>query len=386
MVNQPSGTFDIGIVGGGQLGLMLVQAAIPLGLRVLVLDPDSRCPAATVAPVLTGSLTDPEALTTLVSHSSVTTFEIEHTDPTHLRGLERAGARFAPSPRVLELVADKLQQKEFFRDGGLPVPKILPLDSASPHSRNDPVVQKTRFGGYDGRGVAYIRRGERFPLEGPTFIEEAVAIDREIAVLVALTPEGETATWDPVEMVFDQRLHLVSHVLSPANLPPSLSGGATDIASAAANLLKPLGFSGVLAVELFLTSRGELLLNEVAPRPHNSGHLTIESSRCSQFEQHLRCVAGLPLGTTERLAAAAMVNLIGPDNLEGEYRTEGVADALRFSDVHLHMYGKHLTRPGRKLGHLTARSDGREAASEIARAAAGSIQFSGKHKEREGLW
>ncbi|MEX2442095.1 MAG: ATP-grasp domain-containing protein [Alkalispirochaeta sp.] len=390
-MNEPRETFDIGIVGGGQLGLMLTEAAIPLGLRTLVLDPDPKCPAAMVAPVLTGELTDPAALTALVSRCSVTTFEIEHTDPQHLCALEEKGARFAPSPRVLDLISDKLRQKQFFREGGLPIPRILATDPSGTHGGPEPVVQKTRFGGYDGRGVARVMPGERFPLPGPSFIEEAVTIDREIAVIVALSAEGELATWDPVEMIFDPRLNLVSDVVTPADLPQTTARAALEIASAAAHLLKPLGFSGVLAVELFSDSRGKVLLNEVAPRPHNSGHVTIESSRCSQFEQHLRCVAGFPLGVTTAIGPAAMVNLLGPEGVNGEYHTMGVREALRFSDVHLHLYGKGSTRPGRKLGHLTARAPDANTARDIAREAAAAIRFKGKNEvnmsdERKGSW
>lgn len=381
MVNDPRGTYDIGIVGGGQLGLMLVQAAIPLGLRTLVLDPDPRCPAAQVAPVITRPLTDPEGLSELVSRCAVTTFEIEHTDPVHLRAQEQQGAHFAPSPRVLELVADKLRQKEFFRDGGLPVPEILSIDTSTVHSGEEAVIQKTRFGGYDGRGVARIEPGAPFVLQGPTFVERAVAIDREIAVIVALSPTGTLATWDPVDMVFDPKLNLVSHVVSPADLTAAERERAIEIASAAARLLKPLGFSGILAVELFIDSTGTVLVNEVAPRPHNSGHGTLESSRCSQFEQHLRCVTDLPLGDTSSLAATAMVNLLGPEGVQGEYQIAGTADALRLSDVHLHLYGKHLTRPGRKLGHLTARAETGAAASRIARQAAAAIHVLPQGKE-----
>lgn len=377
MVNDPRGTFDIGIVGGGQLGLMLVQAAIPLGLRTLILDPDPHCPAAQVAPVFNGALTDPYALNQLVSRCAVTTFEIEHTDPAHLCSLEEGGAHFAPSPRVLELVADKLRQKEFFRDGGLPVPKILPIDTSLPHGGSESVIQKTRFGGYDGRGVARIEPGRQFVLAGPTFVEETVPIDREIAVVVAMCQDGTLTTWDPVDMVFDPNLNLVSQVVSPAHLTATERDLAIEIASTAASLLKPVGFAGILAVELFIDDGGQILLNEVAPRPHNSGHGTIESSRCSQFEQHIRCVAGLPPGDTSSMAAAAMVNLLGPDGVEGEYRIEGREDALRFGDVHLHLYGKHLIRPGRKMGHITARAQEGAVASRLAHQAAAVLRFQG---------
>jgi 5-(carboxyamino)imidazole ribonucleotide synthase len=276
---------------------------------------------------------------------------------------------------VLTLIADKLEQKNFFREGGLPVAEPLPIDPDTPNTERTPVIQKTRFGGYDGRGVARVLPGEQFPLQGPTFVEEAIPIEREVAVLVAVARDGQTTTWDPMEMVFEPRLNLVSHVVSPAELSSATAEAAREIAVAAAVLLEPIGFCGVLAVELFLQPNGTLILNEVAPRPHNSGHLTIEASRCSQFEQHLRCVAGFPLGTTERLTTAAMVNLLGPDGLTGTYRTAGVDEALGVTDAHIHLYGKQLARPGRKMGHVTARGPDRRRAIHAAHEAAAAIRF-----------
>ncbi len=375
MVRGPDKPYDIGIVGGGQLGLMLVQAAIPLGLRVIVLDPDPDCPASRVAPVISGGLTDVDALNTLVSQCSVTTFEIEHTDPAHLIELEQAGARFAPSPGVLDLISDKLRQKEFFRDGGVPVPPILATDPAGTHDGAEPVIQKTRFGGYDGRGVARIDPGRRFSLQGPSFVERAVPIAREVAVVLAMSASGEVALWDPVDMEFDPELNLVSHVATPADLPRSTVQRLLEVSTDAARLLQPLGFSGILAVELFIDSEDDVLLNEVAPRPHNSGHVTIESSRCSQFEQHVRCVSGFPLGDTSSLGPAAMVNLLGPPGEQGEYHVAGVSKVLALPDVHLHLYGKRSTRPGRKLGHVTARAADAATAIHTAHRAAARIQF-----------
>ncbi|MFW5826735.1 MAG: 5-(carboxyamino)imidazole ribonucleotide synthase [Alkalispirochaeta sp.] len=375
MVRALEKPYDIGIVGGGQLGLMLVQAAIPLGLRMVVLDPDPDCPASRVAPVITGALTDNRALDSLASQCQVTTFEIEHTDPAHLIELEDRGAHFAPSPRVIQLVSDKLLQKQFFRDGGIPVPPILAIDPDGTYDGAQPAVQKARFGGYDGRGVARIHPGAPFPLQGPSFVEAAVPIAQEVAVVLAMSADGEVALWDPVEMEFEPQLHLVSHVATPAELPRSILERSLEISSSAAHLLKPLGFCGILAVELFIDTNGHVLLNEVAPRPHNSGHVTIESSRCSQFEQHIRCVAGFPLGDSSAIAPAAMVNLLGPAGGFGQYRVAGVGEALGLADVHVHLYGKGTTRPGRKLGHVTARSMDTATAIRTAHRAAASITF-----------
>jgi 5-(carboxyamino)imidazole ribonucleotide synthase len=368
--------FDLGIIGGGQLGRMLALAAIPLGIRCLVLDPDSNCSAASVAEVINGPLDSADHLRRLIECSRVTTFEIEHTNPHFLRTLESEGNRILPAPSLLGLVADKLRQKRHFAEKGLPVPAILAEDVAGPSPYAVPVIQKARFGGYDGRGVARVEPGAEFPLPGKTFVEEAIPIEVELAVLVARNTAGEVRHWDPVEMVFDPRLNLVSSVVTPARVPAGTAARAIDLARGVAESLAPLGLAGVLAVELFMDTAGYLWVNEVAPRPHNSGHLTIESSRCSQFEQHLRAVLGLPLGDTTSMSEAAMVNLVGPDRCEpGRYTVGGRAEACAVPDVHIHLYGKRAVRPGRKMGHVTARAPSAEEALHRARLAAGALTF-----------
>jgi 5-(carboxyamino)imidazole ribonucleotide synthase len=219
-------------------------------------------------------------------------------------------------------------------------------------------------------------RERSFPSRGKTFVEEAIPIEVELAVLVARNTAGEVRHWDPVEMVFDPRLNLVSSVVTPARVPAGTAARAIDLARGVAESLAPLGLAGVLAVELFMDTAGSLWVNEVAPRPHNSGHLTIESSRCSQFEQHLRAVLGLPLGDTTSMSEAAMVNLVGPDRCEpGRYTVGGRAEACAVPDVHIHLYGKRAVRPGRKMGHVTARAPSAEEALHRARLAAGALTF-----------
>jgi 5-(carboxyamino)imidazole ribonucleotide synthase len=326
--------------------------------------------------VITGPLDSADHLRHLVECSRVTTFEIEHTNPRFLRSLESEGHRILPAPGLLDLVADKLRQKRHFAEAGLPVPAILAEDPSGPSEYPHPVIQKARFGGYDGRGVAKVGPGADFPLGGKTFVEEAIPIEIELAVLVARDAGGDVRTWDPVEMVFDPKLNLVSSVVTPARVSSETANRAIELARATAESLAPEGLVGVLAVELFLDATGALWINEVAPRPHNSGHVTIESSRCSQFEQHLRGVLGLPLGDTSPLSEAAMVNLVGSDACgAGEYAVRGVAEACRISDVHLHLYGKRTVRPGRKMGHVTARADSAEEALRRAETAAAGLAF-----------
>jgi 5-(carboxyamino)imidazole ribonucleotide synthase len=375
-------SFDLGIIGGGQLGRMLTLAALPLGIRPLVLDPDPHCAAAAVAEVITGPLDSADHLRRLIECSRVTTFEIEHTNPRFLRTLAADGHRILPAPDLLELVADKLRQKQHFARYGLPVPPIIAEDAVGPSPYPESVIQKARFGGYDGRGVARVEAGAVFPLSGKTFVEEAIPIAVELAVLVARDIQGEVRHWEPVEMVFDARLNLVSSVVTPARVSPEIRSRAIELARGAAESLAPAGLVGVLAVELFVDTNGTLWINEVAPRPHNSGHLTIESSRCNQFEQHLRAVLGLPLGDTASISDAAMVNLVGPDHgPSGAYAVGGLADACAIPDVHLHLYGKPTIRPGRKMGHVTARGSSAEVALHRARQAAEALTF---HPKTEG--
>jgi 5-(carboxyamino)imidazole ribonucleotide synthase len=360
---------------------MLALAAAPLGVRVVVLDPDPHCAAAPVAEVITGRLDSADHLRRLVECSRVTTFEIEHTNPLFLRTLESEGHRIFPAPDVIDLVADKLRQKRHFADHGLPVPGILAENPSGLSGFPGPVIQKTRFGGYDGRGVARVDPGKEFPLDGKTFVEESIPIDVELAVLVARAASGEIRHWDPVEMVFDPRLNLVSSVITPARVSKGVIDRAIELARGAAESLAATGLVGVLAVELFVDAAGALSINEVAPRPHNSGHHTIESSRCSQFEQHLRAVLNLPLGDTSSISDAAMVNLVGPDYCRpGRYSVGGVAEVCSIPDVHLHLYGKREVRPGRKMGHVTARADTAEEALRRAGQAAAALRFETVHK------
>ena len=359
---------------------MLALAAAPLQIPIVALDADPLCPASRVAEVITGPLGDRASLYRLADSSDVLTFEIEHTNPPILAELEAAGHTVRPSAGVLSLIADKLHQKRFFESCDLPVAPLIAEDASTlrgslPESIPK-AVQKARRGGYDGRGVAVVSGGASLPLPGPSFVERAIDITTEIAVIVTRFPDGSLHHWEPVEMGFDSRLHLVRHVVSPAAVSEGVAREAVAIGRAAAAALGDRGLVGVLAVELFVDSGGRVILNEVAPRPHNSGHLTIEGSGCSQFEQHVRAVAGLPPGDTTMSGPVAMVNLVAEDTATaGPYRIEGRERALTHRDVHLHLYGKRDLRRGRKMGHVTARAATTEEALAKAVEAARAIRF-----------
>lgn len=360
MVRDTGSIRSIGVVGGGQLGRMLALAAAPLGLTMTALDPQQGCPAAVAARTITGSLHDPRALRSLVTSSDVTTVEIEHVGVETLAELEMEGHVIRPSPAVLRIIGDKAIQKEFLSRAGVPVTPEAP-PGGPPFSL--PVVEKLRVGGYDGRGVHILQPGEHRFFSEPSFFESRVSIARELAVIVCRFPDGRIVTWNPVGMVFDDRLHLVSHVEVPPSdgagcMDPRITDTAQAIAVAAAEALGSVGLIGILAVELFLDEQGNLMVNEVAPRPHNSGHLTIETSRCSQFQQHVRAVAGLPPGDTSGHSPGVMRNIVAPATCAaGPTAVHGLADALSVPGVSVHLYGKAEQRPGRKMGHLTAIAD-----------------------------
>jgi 5-(carboxyamino)imidazole ribonucleotide synthase len=239
-------------------------------------------------------------------------------------------------------------------------------------------MQKLRFGGYDGRGVARVEREDAdLPLAGPSLLEERLELSTELAVLVARSSTGEVVAYEPVEMEMDPELNLVRAVVYPSSVP---AGTATEAKRLAEGAVEALAGVGLFAVELFVTTDGRVLINEVAPRPHNSGHLTIEAAETSQFEQHLRAILGLPLGSVAMRGAAAMVNLIGTSP-EGPTRYAGLAEVLAMPGVHLHLYGKGRCRPGRKMGHLTAVGVDQRECVDRAVAASKALRVYGEEEE-----
>lgn len=364
------------ILGGGQLGRMLGEAAARLDVELTVLDPTPGCPAAaTASRHIEASFTDFDAVVAAAADADVVTVEIEHVSTAALREIARGGTPTRPAADVLETINDKLTQRRTLHAAGVPGPRFAPLpETADAAAFGLPAVQKLRFGGYDGRGVAILNdTTSAAPLSGPSYLEELVDIDTELSVIVARSPTGETATYPPFEMEIDPELNLVQAVLYPASIPASVAAEAQRIAEQAVAAVDGVGIN---AVELFVTADGRVLVNEIAPRPHNSGHLTIEAAETDQFEQHLRAVLGLPLGSTRMREPAVMRNLIGAGT-EGPTTYHGLAEALAIEGAHLHLYGKRVSRPGRKMGHITVcRADLAEARAAAA-AAAEAIHITG---------
>jgi 5-(carboxyamino)imidazole ribonucleotide synthase len=365
MDSHPFPVARIGIIGGGQLGRMMVKAAKRLGCTCVVLDPTPGSPAGQVAGhQIVGDYHDPAKLRELVESTDVTTFDIEDIDSETLIELEMEGRRIHPSPKVLSVIQDKLTQKRLMRGAGLPTSDFAEVVGGCADAFAQfgyPLVQKARRGGYDGRGVAVMQSPDDFDrhLPVPSYVERFVESEKEIAVLVARGSDGDTRCYPVVEMIFRPGENVLDLLLAPAEISERIAAAAEDIAVRTVNAL---GGVGVFGVEMFLAADGSILVNEVAPRTHNSGHYTIEACMTDQFEQHLRAIIGLPLGATDLVSPAAMINLLGSPGHSGRPVIKGMAAALAIPGVSVHIYGKASTRPYRKMGHVTVLDSSLDAA------------------------
>lgn len=347
--------FTIGVLGGGQLGRMLIQAGINLDLNFQVLDPDAQAPCAGLARFTQGKLTDYETVMAFGKTCDIITIEIENVNTKALIDLEKAGKKVFPQPAVIELIQDKRVQKQFFADNQIPTaPFVLVNNKEEVASQQDflPAVNKLGKEGYDGRGVQVIKTKADLSkaFDAPGLLEKWIPFEKEIAVIVSRNALGEVAVYPAVEMVFHPEANLVEYLFSPAQIEKEVAQQAETIAR---KVITNLNMIGLLAVEMFVTKEGEVLVNEVAPRPHNSGHQTIEGNVTSQYEQHLRSILNLPMGSTALLAPSAMVNLLGEEGFTGSSRYEGLEEVLKAEGVYVHLYGKKTTKPFRKMGHVT---------------------------------
>jgi len=373
----------LGIIGGGQLARMMVKAAKRLGCTCVVLDPTPASPAGQVAGhQIVGGYHDADKLRELAGSCDVLTYDLENIGTETLFELEQQGTTIHPSPRLLATIQDKLTQKHFLKEHGIPTADFVEaeaIDEASFAAFGYPLVQKARRGGYDGRGVAVMREPADFAsnLPVPSLLERFVPAAREIAVLVARSVDGDTRCYAPVDMVFREGANILDLLLAPADIPPDVAERAQDIA---VRTVQALDGVGVFGVELFLTAEGEVLVNEVAPRTHNSGHHTIEACVTDQFEQHVRAVLGLPLGSTEQLRPAAMINLLGAPGYKGRGIIKGMAAALSLPGVCLHLYGKATTGPYRKMGHVTVLDTDLDSARAKAEQVRDLIEIIGEEK------
>ena len=350
------GNFKLGILGGGQLGRMLIQQAINYNIHISSLDPDSNAPCKDIASNFTvGSLNDYDTVYAFGKQVNMLTIEIEHVNVEALEKLEKEGIPVFPQPSVLKMIQDKGLQKQFYANNNIPTPEYYLIENKADiakHANKFPFFQKLRKGGYDGKGVVKLSDSTKLndAFDAPSVLEKLVDFKKEISVIVARNQQGEIKTFPSVECDFNPEANLVEFLFSPASHSVEVEEKAQQIAY---DIAKKLGIVGILAVEMFVTKNDEVLVNEIAPRPHNSGHQTIEGNYTSQYEQHLRAILDLPLGNTEIILPSVMINLLGEKGYEGNAQYEGLEEVLKIKGAHIHLYGKKTTKPFRKMGHVT---------------------------------
>jgi 5-(carboxyamino)imidazole ribonucleotide synthase len=366
----------VGILGGGQLGRMLLSPAIDLDIELHFLENDSNAPCSTVSRNFhKGDITDYQNVLDFGRKMDIISIEIEKVSADALEQLEKEGKKVFPQPAIIRLIQDKRLQKQFYKDNQIPTSEFVLIDDKeelidylTQESKIDknlfPIVQKLGKDGYDGKGVQILKSLEDAKQNGfdtPSLLEEKIDIEKEISVIIARNEKGEISVFDAVEMVVNEKYNLLDYLLAPAQITEAQKEESIRLAKEVIEKLGQKeginGMVGLLAVELFLTKnndkKGTILVNEVAPRPHNSGHHTIEASTTSQYAQHLRSIMNLPLGKTTLRSSAAILNLIGEENHTGEPFYEGLDKLLDLENVYPHIYGKKQTKPARKMGHIT---------------------------------
>lgn len=350
----------LGILGGGQLGKMLTVAAHKWDITTIIMDPNSRCPASKVSRCFEqGDFSDYDTVYQFGKKVDLLTIEIEKVNVEALVQLEKEGLIIHPGPAALMKIRDKGVQRVFLNDSGIPGPAFQLVKSREGLKKQlkegkikIPFVQKVTTGGYDGRGVHIVNSTSDLKglLSGPSLVEELVDIEKEISVIAARGINGNITCFPPVEMVFKKEANLLDYLMSPSSITRDQEMQALQLAR---KTIEKFNIYGLLAVEMFLTREGRLLVNEVAPRPHNSGHHTIEASATSQYEQHLRAILGLSLGPVYQSQFALMANLLGEPDANGRTHYEGLSECLSEEGIHIHVYGKKKVSPYRKMGHVT---------------------------------
>ena len=360
MVNYFSSDFKLAILGGGQLGKMMLYETRKYDIQTLVLDPSEEAPCKISCNYFEqGDLLDYDTVLNFGRKADVVTFEIEGVNIDALKQLESEGIKTYPSADTLEKIQNKAVQKQFYKEKSIPTADfevfktIQELKAAVANNKiKIPFVWKSAIGGYDGKGVSVIKKESDLNelSEGECIAENLIPFKNELAVIVARNPSGEMKTYPVVEMEFHPTANQVEYVICPARIDEKVAEKARKIAEKVSESFQHVG---LLAVEMFQTKDDEILINEVAPRPHNSGHYSIEASYTNQFEQHIRAILDLPLGNTDSKVGGIMVNLVGDENHEGEVLYENIEQIMKMDGVTPHIYGKKITRPFRKMGHVT---------------------------------
>jgi len=354
--NGSQGQPKAGILGGGQLGRMLLQAAANYPVETFVMENDSECPSAHLCHHFTkGDITNFNDVYNFGKGLDVLTIEIESVNEEALEKLQQEGVKIYPHPSALKIIKDKILQKQFYKDSEIPTSDFIITQNKEELLQQEhflPAVHKLGKGGYDGKGVQIIQTKADFEkgFNEPAVLEKMVAIKKEIAVMIAINDKGDIAIYPAVDMVFDQRLNLLDYQLSPAELSEKTMWKVEEVAMKVVNELKS---PGIFAIELFIDLNDQVFVNETAPRVHNSGHHTIEANYSSQFDMLWRVMLGYPLGCTDHILPAAIVNLLGAEGFSGPAVYEGLDEIMKLENVFVHIYGKKQTKPGRKMGHVT---------------------------------
>ncbi|HAX14096.1 MAG TPA: 5-(carboxyamino)imidazole ribonucleotide synthase [Leeuwenhoekiella sp.] len=373
MTSYFSSDFKLAILGGGQLGKMLLYETRKFDIQTLVLDPNPEAPSRLAANFFQqGDLMDYDTVYQFGKRADIVTFEIEAVNVDALEQLEAEGITVYPSPKTLRKIQDKGVQKDFYTEKNIPTapykkyPNLADLKLALTANQSSfPFVWKSTQGGYDGKGVQVVRSQEDLEklIDTPCIAERMIPFKNELAVIVVRSPKGEVKTYPVVEMEFHPEANQVEYVICPGRIDDKVATKAREVATQVSEAFEHVG---LLAVEMFQTEDDEILVNEVAPRPHNSGHYSIEGSYTNQFEQHLRAILNLPLGETESKIGAVMVNLVGAEGYTGDVYYEKIEDIMALKGVTPHIYGKRETRPFRKMGHVTIVNSDLSEARKIA--------------------
>jgi 5-(carboxyamino)imidazole ribonucleotide synthase len=364
----------LGILGGGQLGKMVLDVSNRWGLKVYVLDSNIECPSSKLcSKFFVGDLMDYDTVVQFGQNVDLITIEIENVNVEALKFLESKGKKVFPQPRVIEIIQDKSKQKEFYIDNEIPTSSFRSCNGIeelksliSKGEISYPFIWKASKMGYDGYGVNKISDNKSLEKlsDCHCIVEELISIKKELSVMVGLRESGEILNYPVVEMEFNKDSNQVEYILSPAQISQELKIKAEKLAC---NIAEKFKICGIIAVEMFLTNQDEILVNEVAPRPHNSYHFSIEGSYTSQFEQFLRAILDLPLGSTKILQNSVMVNLVGEKNSKGIVEYKNFDQIIGIEGVNPHIYGKLETKPNRKMGHITIINEDIEIAKTIAK-------------------
>ncbi len=350
----------VGILGGGQLGRMLLQAAANYPVETFVMENDAECPAAHLCHhFIKGDITNFDDVYNFGKNLDAITIEIESVNEDALEKLAQEGVAIYPKPATLKIIKNKILQKQFYKDNEIPTSDFVVtqnINELKEHHAFLPAVHKLATGGYDGKGVQLLKKTEDIinGFDTHAVLEKMIFLKKELAIIIAVNDKGENAIYPPVDMVFDPLLNLLSHQVAPADIPDKIFWKAEAIAL---KVVRDLKSPGIFAVELFVDIDDNVFVNETAPRVHNSGHHTIEACYSSQFDMLWRIMLQYPLGNTEHILPAAIVNIIGENNHSGPAYYQGLAEVLAMDNVFVHIYGKNQTKPGRKMGHVTILSN-----------------------------